>query len=69
MNSFARMTLEELKAALVQINTQMETLEEREPSNESSKEHKDWEAECEALAVQSETVMTWIDRKMSEGLK
>ncbi len=69
MKEFAQMSLEELKAALAQINTQMEALEEREPSNESSKEHKDWEAECEALAVQSETVMTWIDRKMSEGLK
>lgn len=68
MKEFARMALEELKAALAQINTQMEALEEKEPANESSKEHKDWEAECEILAVQSETVMTWIDRKMSEEM-
>ena len=68
MNEFARMALEELKAALAQINTQMEALEEKEPANESSKEHKDWEAECETLAVQSEAVMTWIDRKMSEEM-
>ena len=68
MNEFARMTLEELKAALAQINTQMEALEEKEPANESSKEHKDWETECETLAVQSETVMTWIDRKISEEM-
>ena len=68
MKEFARMSLEELKAALAQINTQMEALEEKEPANESSKEHKDWEAECEILAVQSETVMTWIDRKMSEEM-
>lgn len=68
MKEFARMALEELKAALAQINTHMEALEEKEPANESSKEHKDWEAECETLAVQSETVMTWIDRKMSEEM-
>ena len=68
MNEFARMALEELKAALAQINTQMEALEEKEPANESSKEHKDWEAECETLAVQSEIVMTWIDRKISEEM-
>ena len=68
MNTFEKMTLEELKAALGQINTQMETLEAKEPSNESSKEHKNWEAECENLAIQSETVMTWIDRRMSDGL-
>ena len=68
MNEFARMALEELKAALAQINTQMEALEEKEPANESSKDHKDWEEECETLAVQSETVMTWIDRKISEEM-
>ena len=68
MNTFEQMTLEELKAVLGQINTEMVALEAKEPSNESSKEHKDWEAECENLAIQSETVMTWIDRRMSEGL-
>ena len=68
MENYTKMSLEELKAALEQINTQMEALEEKEPSNESSREHKEWEAECEVMAVQSETVMTWIDRKMSEGL-
>ena len=42
--------------------------ENTEPANESSREHKTWEETCEKLAVESETVMTWIDRKMAEGI-
>lgn len=61
-------TLEELKSELERINRKMEDLEAAEPANESSREHKQWEEECEKLAVKSETVMTWIDRKMAEGL-
>ena len=61
-------SLEELKKELERINRQMEELEAEEPANESSQEHKAWEETCEQLAVKSETVMTWIDRKMAEGI-
>lgn len=61
-------SLEDLKRELERINRQMEGLEALEPANESSKEHKQWEETCENLAVESETVMTWIDRKIAEGL-
>ncbi len=61
-------SLEELKKELARIDGEMAKLEATEPANESSGEHRQWEEACEKLAVQSETVMTWIDRKMSEGL-
>ena len=61
-------SLEELKKELERINRQMEELEAEEPANESSQEHKAWEETCEKLALKSETVMTWIDRKMAKGL-
>ena len=61
-------SLEDLKKELERINQKMEELEATEPANESSQEHKTWEETCEKLAVESETVMTWIDRKMAKGL-
>lgn len=61
-------TLEELKKELEDINTQMEKLEASEPADENSKEYDEWVEACERLAVKSETVMTMIDVKMSEGL-
>lgn len=61
-------TLEELKKELEDINKKMETLEAKEPADENSAEYDAWCEECEALAVKSETVMTMIDIKMSEGL-
>lgn len=61
-------SLEDMKKELERINRQMEELEAAEPTNESSQEHKAWEETCEKLALKSETVMTWIDRKMAEGL-
>ena len=61
-------SLEDMKKELERINRQMEELENTEPANESSWEHKTWEETCEKLAVESETVMTWIDRKMAEGI-
>lgn len=60
-------SLEEMKLAFAEINKKMEELESREPE-ENSSAYEAWEAECEALAVRSETVMTWIDKKMSAGL-
>ena len=61
-------SLEDLKKELERINRRMEELEAAEPANESGSEHKQWEETCDKLAVESETVMTWIDRKMAEGL-
>lgn len=61
-------SLEDLKKELERINRRMEELEAAEPANESGSEHKLWEETCDKLAVESETVMTWIDRKMTEGL-
>lgn len=61
-------SLEELKQAFEEINKKMEGLESREPEDENSSAYEAWEADCEALAVRSETIMTWIDRKMSAGL-
>ena len=63
-----RSSLEEMKKCLDQINQEMGKLEETEPANESSAAHKAWEEKCDDLALMSETVMTLIDRKMSEGL-
>lgn len=61
-------SLEDIRKAFDELNHKMEELEEKEPKDENSKEYEDWEVECEALAVRSETLMTWIDRKMTAGL-
>lgn len=61
-------SLEDIRKAFDELNHKMEELEEKEPKDENSKEYEDWESECEALAVRSETLMTWIDRKMTAGL-
>lgn len=61
-------SLEDLKKAFDELNKKMESLEASEPADENSGAYKDWEQECENLAVRSETIMTWIDLKMSEGL-
>jgi len=61
-------SLEEIKDAFAELNKKMEELEEKEPKDENSKEYEAWEKECEELAVRSETLMTWIDRKMTAGL-
>lgn len=61
-------SLEELKKAFDELNKKMEELEACEPENGNSTEYEEWERECEELAVRSETLMTWIDQKMTEGL-
>ena len=61
-------SLEELKAVFEQINKKMEELEAKEPAEENSKEYEKWCEECEALAVESETVMSLIDEKMRKML-
>ncbi|MDO4647692.1 MAG: hypothetical protein Q4B26_03505 [Eubacteriales bacterium] len=61
-------SLEEIKKAFAELNEKMEQLQNEEPSDETGKEYAEWEKECEELAVRSETLMTWIDRKMTAGL-
>ena len=58
-------SLEELKQAFGELNKKMEELESQEPEDENSHAYE----ECENLAVRSETIMTWIDRKMTAGLQ
>lgn len=61
-------SLEEIKKAFDELNQRMGELEANEPQDEGSVEYEAWEQECGELAVRSETLMTWIDRKMTEGL-
>lgn len=59
--------LEELRRAFDELNRRMEELERAEP-DAGSAEYGAWENECEELAMRSETIMTWIDRKMAGSL-
>lgn len=61
-------SLAELKEVFAKINARMEELEGLEPADENSAEYDAWAAECEELAVQSETVMSLIDEKTRQGL-
>ena len=73
-------SLEEIKEAFAELNKKMEELESIEPKDEGSEEYgakiyeplvrtyEAWEKECEELAFRSETLMTWIDHKMTAGL-
>ena len=58
-------SIEEIQEALDEVNKRFEEYESKEPKNESSAAHKEWEQQCEELAVISETLMTWIDKKMA----
>lgn len=62
-------SLEDIKKAFDELNRKMGELESREPEDEGSEEYEAWETECGELAVRSETLMTWIDRKMTAGLQ
>ncbi|MCM1283532.1 MAG: hypothetical protein NC242_07875 [Roseburia sp.] len=57
-------SLEELRKGFAELNRKMEELEKAEPE-EGNAAYEAWEKECEQLAERSETIMTWIDRKMS----
>ena len=46
----------------------MEGLEAKEPADENSPEYESWCEECETLAVDSETLMSLIDYKMTQSL-
>ena len=59
--------VKDIQKALDEVNLRFAEMEDLEPRNESSAEHKKWEAECEELAEMSETLMTWIDRKIASS--
>ena len=46
----------------------MEALEAKEPEDEASEAYDKWIEECEQLAIESESLMTLIDYKMTQGL-
>lgn len=60
-------SLEELRKAFDALNHRMEELEAEEPDGDSA-EYAVWEESCEQLALRSESIMTWIDHKMSEAM-
>lgn len=60
-------SLEELRKAFDALNHRMEELEAEEPEEDSA-EYAAWEDACEQLALRSESIMTWIDRKMSGAM-
>lgn len=45
-----------------------EALEAKEPEDEASEAYDKWIEECEQLAIESESLMTLIDYKMTQGL-
>lgn len=61
-------SLEELKEVFEEINRKMEALEAEEPADEDSAEYDAWCEKCDALAVESETIMSLIDEKMRKML-
>lgn len=67
MKSTKQSSLEEIKAEFAEVNKLMEQLEAREPSDENSSEYASWVEECESLAIESESLMTLIDYKMTNG--
>lgn len=60
--------LDEIKKEFELVNKMMEGLEAKEPADENSSEYEAWCEECETLAVDSETLMSLIDYKMTQSL-
>lgn len=61
-------SLDEIKKEFELVNKMMEEMEAKEPSDEESAEYEAWCEECEALAIDSETLMSLIDYKMTQSL-
>lgn len=61
-------SLDEIKKEFELVNKMMEGLEAKEPADENSPEYEAWCDECETLAVDSETLMSLIDYKMTQSL-
>lgn len=68
MKSTKDSLLEDIKAEFAEVNKMMEALEAREPEDEASEAYEKWIKECEQLALDSESLMSLIDYKMTQGL-
>ena len=68
MKSTKDSLLEDIKAEFAEVNAMMEALEAKEPEDEASEAYDKWIEECEKLAIESESLMTLIDYKMTQGL-
>lgn len=68
MKSTKDSLLEDIKAEFAEVNKMMEALEAREPEDEVSEAYEKWVEECEQLALDSESLMSLIDYKMTQGL-
>ena len=68
MKSTKDSLLEDIKQIAMRCNAMMEALEAKEPEDEASEAYDKWIEECEQLAIESESLMTLIDYKMTQGL-
>lgn len=68
MKSTKDSLLEDIKAEFAEVNAMMEALEAKEPEDEASEAYDKWIEECEQFAIESESLMTLIDYKMTQGL-
>ena len=68
MKSTKQSLLEDIKAEFAEVNKMMEELEAREPDDEASEAYEKWIEECEQLAIESESLMSLIDSKMTQNL-
>ena len=68
MKSTKDSLLEDIRAEFAEVNAMMEALEAKEPEDEASEAYDKWIEECEQLAIESESLMTLIDYKMTQGL-
>lgn len=68
MKSTKDSLLEDIKAEFAEVNKMMEALEAREPEDETSEAYEKWVEECEQLALDSESLMSLIDYKMTQSL-
>lgn len=68
MRSTKDSLLEDIKAEFAEVNNMMEELEAREPEDEASEAYEKWIEECEQMAIESESLMSLIDYKMTQSL-
>lgn len=68
MKSTKESLLEDIKAEFAEVNKMMEELEAREPEDEACEAYAKWIEECEQLAIESESLMSLIDYKMTQSL-
>ncbi len=68
MRSTKDSLLEDIKVEFAEVNKMMEELEAREPEDEASEAYEKWIEECEQMAIESESLMSLIDYKMTQSL-